>query len=198
MGTAGQRPQAPEAWRVLGSPRAGCTAALILPGCPLPSPTGRVWSGGSLAPLQCISNGPGWVSDCVVVEGAAIRKLAVAAQDRTVGAWAPACNTLLLFFRLCLPVPASCAATPSTQHCKQTTHYPPHPNHATRTTPFSPSPPLPPCRSPSTTPTALDMSSAGVSPAPAAWAPRCAWACCRGGGAAAARSSAWCGGTQVG
>ena len=50
-----------------------------------PAPRCRVWSAEGLAPLQSIANGGGWVTDCTLLEGHAVKKLAVAAQDRTVG-----------------------------------------------------------------------------------------------------------------
>lgn len=52
----------------------------------LPPPPCRVWGGSDLAPRQTLSNGPGWVTDCLLVDSPAWRKLVVAAQDRTVGA----------------------------------------------------------------------------------------------------------------
>ncbi len=45
----------------------------------------RVWNAQDLAPLQTISNGSGWVTDCLYVQCPAYKKLVVAAQDRTVG-----------------------------------------------------------------------------------------------------------------
>lgn len=46
----------------------------------------RVWAGADLAPMQSLTNGAGWVTDCAFVECPAWRKLVVGAQDRTVRA----------------------------------------------------------------------------------------------------------------
>ena len=50
-----------------------------------------MWAAGDLSPLQTITNGGGWVTDCAYVEGPIWKKLVVAAQDRTVGGRMSAC-----------------------------------------------------------------------------------------------------------
>ncbi|KAL4420053.1 hypothetical protein ABPG77_007492 [Micractinium sp. CCAP 211/92] len=43
----------------------------------------RVWDAASLAPVQALTNGSGWVSDCAYLECPAYKRLVVAAHDRT-------------------------------------------------------------------------------------------------------------------
>lgn len=50
------------------------------------APLHRVWDAASLAPVQALTNGSGWVSDCAYLECPAYKRLVVAAHDRTVGA----------------------------------------------------------------------------------------------------------------
>ncbi|PRW05751.1 WD repeat-containing on Y chromosome-like [Chlorella sorokiniana] len=63
----------------------------------------RVWAGGDLAPRQTLANGPGWVTDCLLVDSPAWRKLVVAAQDRTITFYDPVRSSFEYSSRLTCP-----------------------------------------------------------------------------------------------
>ncbi|KAL4440619.1 hypothetical protein ABPG75_003620 [Micractinium tetrahymenae] len=63
----------------------------------------RVWNAETLAPVQALANGSGWVTDCAFLECPAYKRLVVAAQDRMLTFYEPVRSSFEFSARMSCP-----------------------------------------------------------------------------------------------